>query len=115
MIKRANMNNVVANTNVIVCYSDYETKAKFLGFTKVDEKYSDTPHFKTLKEAKQHYGVRTNKQLEDYDVGLGYGHTVYGVFLSADNKGKVYKWCAYLFEGKWCACSSAHPIRLIPA
>jgi hypothetical protein len=100
---------------------DLETQSvfrdnKFLGFTTVDTQYSEDPVFKTLKEAKEAYGVRTNAELEEVGEDLGYGHSIYAIFETPDTRpgrGGTYTWGAYLFKGRWCAGSGADVIRFV--
>ena len=102
---------------------DLETQSvfrgnKFLGFTTVDTRYSSDPVFKNLKDVKAAYEVRTNAQLEEVGEELGYGHHVYAMFESPDernyvgNKGK-FVWGCYLYKGRWSAGSGADYVRFI--
>ncbi len=100
-----------ANTNALLTF--YENKPselhEFLGFTKVDERYSDKPAFDTLKEAKAYYSAKNVKQLEAAGDHLGYGHNVYAVFKDLES-GSV--WCAYLYLGTWVFGSSAEALTV---
>ena len=100
-----NFNTIKAGDVVDIEVGDRELlTSKFLGFTSIDEKYSTTPTFNTLKDVKQHYNVKTNRNLEQ--IGE-HGHDVYAVF---EEDGQ--SWGAYLFKGRWCCGSGANPIRL---
>ena len=76
------------------------TTERFLGFTGIEDKYSEKPAFETLKEVKEFYGVSNARQLEDLDHAhdLPYGHSVYACFHNLEDD---YTWQAYLFEGRW--------------
>lgn len=104
-----NFNTIRKGNRVTVRVGNEVFGATFLGFSNIKKKYSSTPRFDTLKDAKDHFNVRRNSELEDVGDDLGYGHNVYAIFKDIDD-GMV--WRAYLFQGKWIAGSSATPVRL---
>lgn len=101
--------NIQAGDTVKISYVHWGTvcdfQSEFLGFTSVDEKYSEKPVFNNLKAVKQHYNVKNAKQIES--IHPEYGHSVCAVFKDGNQV-----WCAYLFEGKWCLGTSANAISL---
>lgn len=89
----------------MIARTGYTTREQFLGFTTIDEKYSETPVFNTLKEVKEFYGVKNAREIDNLGIAhnLPYGHGVYACFknLDDDEKHGGYTWQAYLYEGRW--------------
>lgn len=87
--------------------------AVFLGFSDDAEKYGEPgPAFANFAALRAAKGYASFKHLDDVQSGLdaagrAYGYGIYAWFQETAPDGKVHRYAAYRFDGRWAIGSSA--------